>query len=269
MDDSNDIPSLDDIGDMQILGGTPAETTSTADETTTAPVQPAAPGRSTTETATEGEPTTPTDKPSEGTPASEPNQGEPTKLTEGQTPPAQQAWIERQRTKSQVTQQINQEYAPPTEQQLLEQGMSEQEAKVQAAIEQLSFERERSRVSELNAGMRDEAVQIQQQFDVFNPNSPNYDAEFAEQVGESYKQYARLQTDENNIILNADVPLYDYYQQQANLYNRGLSRGQQKAQANSEQMLARTENPGGSSSKSSGDLSQEEFLAQYGDAPLF
>lgn len=274
MDNTDDGPSLDDIGDQPILGGAPAETTSTATETTTEPVQPAAPSTSTTETnAEDGTTPSTTDKPTEQSPASENKGAESTEpLKEGETPKDSnqqyQAWIERQRTRNDVTQKINQEYAPPSEQQLVEQGLSEQEARIEAKLQEVNFAQERSRVAELNAGMRDEAVQVQQQFDIFNPSSPNYDKEFTEQVGDNYKRDARVQQD-GDMILNADVPLYDYYQQWYNSYNRGLSRGTQQAQANSEQMLARTENPGGSSSKTTGELSQEEFLAQYGDMPLF
>jgi hypothetical protein len=268
---SDDIPEIDDIPLMRA----PDEPAETATETTTAPVQPVEPSQGQTSTTDEGDTTSPTGNPSDDTQASEPKPGEPTKLQEGKTPeegraPAHEAWIERQRAKSDATRVINENYSAPTEEQLVEQGMSEQEAKVQAAIEQLSFERERTRVAELNAGLRDEAVQVQQTMGMFNPNSPDYDKEFSEQVGEAYKQYARVQIDENGIIMNADVSLLDYYKQQYDLYNRGLSRGQQKAQANSEQMLARTENPGGSSStKSSGASTLEEIAEKYGDAPLF
>lgn len=261
-DDANDIP---DIGDIP-LTGTPETQTETVTETPTEPVQPAGTNSDTTETNSEGESTPPTGDQGNEAPASA---TEPSKLAESATTPAHQAWIERQRTKNETTRLVNENYQAPTEQQLVDQGMSEQEARLEAKIQEVNFATERSRVAELNASLRDEAVQVQQQFDVFNPSSPNYDEEFATQVGESYKQYARVNTDENGIVMNADVPLYDYYQQQYNLYNRGLSRGQQNAQANSEHMLARTENPGGSSSKTSNDMSPEDFLATYGDQPLF
>lgn len=275
MDNSyDDIPP--EIADMPLSGGT-TDTTPTVSETPATPVQPAEPDTTETDTPADDGTTPPTtDKPTEPAPASANDDGKSTELQEGKTPEssqnlAYQAWIDRQRTKNETAAKINDNYSAPTVEQLQDQGYSEQDARIEAKLQEISFAQERARVSELNASMRDEATQVQQQFGIFNPNSPDYDKDFAEQVGESYKQYAQLQTDDNGIILSANVPLYDYYQQQANLYNRALSRGQQNAQANTQQMVARTENPGGSASNSkrTEDMSQEEFLAQYGDQPLF
>jgi hypothetical protein len=57
--------------------------------------------------------------------------------------------------------------------------------------------------------------------------------------------------------MNAEVPLYDFYQRMADIYNRGTSKGNQQGQTEAMQMLSRTENPGGSSSTTQGDSLQE------------
>ncbi len=105
--------------------------------------------------------------------------------------------------------------------------------------------------------MQADAVNVTNDFPVFNPNSKEYDPEFTQMVEQQYRQAARLQVDDNNIIVNAEVPLYDFYQQMSNIYGRGASRGQQQGQQEYQQMLSRTENPGGSSSTVSGNSLSE------------
>jgi hypothetical protein len=172
---------------------------------------------------------------------------------------------ERARTRNQVAQQLDQTYGPKTEDQLVEEGLSRQDAQIQALREEMQYQQQRTHIAEMNAGLQTEAVNVYNDFPVFNPESKDYDADFAQMVERQYATSARLQTDENGIVLNAEVPLYDFYQSMATIYNRGQSKGNQTAQADALEMLARTENVGGSSStsgNSSDELSDlEERLA--------
>lgn len=175
---------------------------------------------------------------------------------------ARQSWQERQRTRSQIADQIDQHYAPRTEEQLMEEeGLSETDAKIEAIREEAAYKERRAAIAELNAGMQAEAVNISNDFPIFNPNSPEYDPEFEKEVEIAYKTAARLQVDENGIITNAEVPLYDFYQRMAGIYSRGASKGAQQGQQDMAAMVGRTENPGGSSStngNSSDDLAAME-----------
>lgn len=178
---------------------------------------------------------------------------------------ARQRILERQRVKETVQSQIDQNYGPKTAEELVEEGYSDTQAQLEALRQEMTYKEERTRIAELNAGMQAEAVNIKADFPVFNPDSADYDPEFEKMVAESYQQTARLQLDENGIVINAEAKLYDYYQQMATIYGRGASKGQTQAQADAQAMMARTENPGGSSSTSKGSDSLADLEERLGD----
>jgi hypothetical protein len=177
------------------------------------------------------------------------NQLSPEEQREQQRARAQQEYQNRQRRRTQVANQLDQDYGPKTEEELLDQGLDPADAKVEALRQEMAYKEQRTHIAELNAGMQAEAVNAINDFGVFNPKSSDYDEEYTRQVEEAYRVAARLQVDEKSgIILNAEVPLYDFYQQMSNIYSRGASKGAQQGQAEMQAMLSRTENPGGSSS---------------------
>jgi hypothetical protein len=53
------------------------------------------------------------------------------------------------------------------------------------------------------------------------------------------------------------MSLYDFYARKAISYQRAIERGQKQGQQEYQQMMSRTENPGGSSSTSKGDSLQD------------
>lgn len=183
---------------------------------------------------------------------------------------------ERQQTKQQVAQQLDQVYGPKTAEQLAEeyqqQGFDEQEARRQAEIqairEEIQYERQRSTISELNAGMQADAVNAMADFPVFNEKSPEYDPEFAAMVQSQYQVAARLQTDDNGIILNAEVPLYDFYKTMNDIYARGSSKGASQAQKETLEVLSRTEDAGGGSSTNKGTETLDELGERLADLPI-
>lgn len=200
-------------------------------------------------------------------------QQQPTREARDQA--ARQAWLERQRSRNEVAQQVDQFYGPMTQEQLVQQGMDPTDAGVEALRQEMAFSQERTRVAELNATMRAEAVEVFSDFPVFREfnadgtKNPDYDPAFAKEVENGYKQAARVQVDENGIVLSADVPLYDYYQRMYNIYNRGTSRGAQQKQNATAAMQSRVENPGGSSSTNRpAPGSLEEMEQRLGDVVI-
>lgn len=171
---------------------------------------------------------------------------------------------ERQRTKREVEQKLDQSYGPKTAEELVEEGMSEAQAQVEALRQDMQYERQRTQIAELNASLQVEAVNVFNDFPVFKEGSPEYDPEFAQMVEQQYRQAARLETDDNGIVINAEIPLYDYYENMARIYNRGSTKGQQQGQQVTDEMLARTDNPGGSSSTSRGN-ELDELEERLGD----
>lgn len=182
---------------------------------------------------------------------------------------AQKRIQERQRTRQAVAQQLDQTYGPKTAEDLQAEGLTPEKAEIQALREEMAYERRKTEVAELNANLQVEAVNVFHDFPMFNPESKDYDEQFTQEVEQAYQTAARLQTDESGIILNAEVPLYDFYQRMATIYNRGQSRGSESAKQDTLQMLARTENVGGSSSTSgnSGD-SLKDLEDRIGDVVI-
>lgn len=182
---------------------------------------------------------------------------------------ARQAYQNRARTRQQVAQNIDEHYAPKSQEDFMAEGLSEQDARIQAMEARMEYSEQRAQVAELNAAMQSDAVNVINDFPVFNPKSPDYDPEFAQLVEQQYQQASRLQVDEYGNVLNAEVPLYDFHQRMAQIYGRGASRGTQQAQSDANQMLARTENPGGSSSTNAPDPgSLEEMEERLGDVVI-
>lgn len=170
---------------------------------------------------------------------------------------AQRRIMERQRQRNAVADALDTTYGPKTEDELVEGGLSKQEAQLQALREEMAYKEQRAAISELNADLTMQSAQIAQELPVFNPNSPEFDQEFTQKVDQLYLQASRLQTatlsDGRVVVTNADVPPYDFYKEMYDIYGRGASKGQQQGQQQYQEMLSRTENPGGSSSTGSGD----------------
>lgn len=205
------------------------------------------------------------------------DQQTPEQAREEQRLRAQREYQERQRTKSNVAQQLDSSFGPKTEEELVEEGMQPADAKLEAFKQEMAYKEQRAQVAELNAGMQSDAVNVMHDFPIFDPNSKSFDKDFTEMVNQQYKVAARVQTTEvmdprtnqaSQIVTNAEVPLYDFYQQMANIYGRGTSKGAEQGQAEMQQMLSRTENPGGSSSTSGNGNTLADLEERLGDVAI-
>jgi hypothetical protein len=182
---------------------------------------------------------------------------------------ARQRIQNRERNQQEIAQKLDEKYGPKTEDQLIEEGLTPEQAQIQALREEMAYERQKTHVAQINAGMQADAVNVMNDFPVFNPDSNDYDPEFAKLVEQQYQTAARLRFDDEDksLVLNAEVPLYDFYQQMATIYNRGATRGTQQAQKSVMKTLSRTESVGGSPS-STRDDSLEALEERIGDMPL-
>lgn len=168
----------------------------------------------------------------------------------------------RQRTRQQIANELDQTYGPKTEEQFIDEGIEPEQAQFQAFKAELEYKEARTQIAELNAGMTAEAVNVTNDFGVYNPNSKDFDEGFTKEVEQAYRIASRLQTtvvgknpdgSDREVVTNAEVPLYDFYQRMAGIYSRGASKGTEQGQAAMQHMMSRTEDPGGSSSTSKGD----------------
>lgn len=167
---------------------------------------------------------------------------------------AARAWQERQRNRQQVEQRLDETYGPKSQEDLIQEGLPPAEAQVEALRQEIAYKEQRAQIAELNAGMITEATEVMSDMPIYrelNPDgtkNPDFDPQFAQFVEQQYKLASRIETDENGNILRADVPLYDFYKSMHDTRQAAIARGQQLGQQSAQQMLSRTENPGGSSS---------------------
>lgn len=183
---------------------------------------------------------------------------------------ARQAYLERQQTRRAAEQAIDQNYRPKTEDDLLEEGLDPVDAKIQAIREDMEYREQRAFIAEQTANVRSDVIGVLNDFPVFNPDSKDYDPDFTKEVEEAYQTAARLQTTDDGLILNAEVPLYEFHKRMAGIYSRGQSRGQQQEASEVIQTMARTEAAVGSSSSSSkSSETLDEMGERLANVPLF
>lgn len=224
------------------------------------------------DTTSNAETTTATEETKEETPASETQQEtstdeQPQTADDRRRDAARQAWLDRQR-RQEVEQSIDQNYGPKDANDLVEEGMDPTEAKVEALRQEIAFRDERMRVVDLNMAISSDATEVERDFDIFNPKSPNYNESLAVRAMDNYRKDANLEmTEDGKTVLRADRPLYDYMKSRYEDYLDGLNRGTTQAQQHTQEMLARTEQPGGSSSTNQ-RASDEDLEERIGNLPL-
>lgn len=261
-----------DIPDVPLID-TPAtaQADPTSAETTNATQEAASTEETTDQTDAEANDTEATEQSTENAQTEEPTKGQPDPVK------AHQAYMERQRTRQMVANQLDQVYGPRTQEQIyeeaLEQGIDPNQAALQAQVqalqEQMVYSEQRGAIAELNATMQAEAVNAMNDFPVFNEKSPEFDPDFTAMVEQQYRVASRLQADQNGIILNAEVPLYDFYKSMADIYSRGSSRGAKQAQAETVETLSRVESvAGGSSTTARHEETLEEMGERLANLPL-
>lgn len=216
----------------------------------------------------------------------EPKEGDPKKETEeAETPSgddeeakrrndqmAKQRIKSRRRTEQEIQKQITDNFTPKSQDDFVSEGLTEAEARVEAKLAQLDFERARDNISRLNSELSSDARRVQKEIPIFDPNSKEYDAEYARKVDAHYRRVARLQTEKlaegQEIVVNAEEPLYDFYAEAAELYNKGASTGATQGQEAALKMMSRSEKPAqGSVNKTDTkpeDMTIEEMEAKYG-----
>lgn len=172
------------------------------------------------------------------------------------------------KTRQEVLKAVDENYAPKSQEEFVNEGLSEADAKIEALRQEMQFRETRNYIADLNAGLKTDAQTVLTEHPVYNPDSPSYDPEFTKDVQEAYQQAARLQTDENGIVINAELGLADFYSRMATIRERGNQKGQVDGQKDALKMLSRTESTGSSNTnsaeKSPQDMSIQEMEAKYG-----
>lgn len=175
---------------------------------------------------------------------------------------------QNRKTRQDVLKQVDENYAPKSEEEFVAEGLSAAEAKIEALRQEMQFRDTRNYIADLNTGLKNDAEIVIRDHPIYDESSPDYDPEFTKEVEEAYKIASRLQVDENGVVLNAEVPLGDFYSRMAKIRERGNVRGQVDGQKDALKMLSRTEPVGStntkSTEKSAADMSIQEMEEKYG-----
>ena len=108
------------------------------------------------------------------------------------------------------------------------------------ALEQRDAMREfNAHVTDLNANLNIESLQVMADFPVFNPDAPEYDKSLADRAKRVYEKAAQIQTDpKTGLIVNANALPYDIYKEFAEAAQSSKQAGAVKGQRAAEKNLA-------------------------------
>ena len=181
-----------------------------------------------------------------------------TEETEDEKPKAKNEANTRIRTLANENRELRQQveslnaqvYKPASEQDLVDAGYSETDAKLEALRQDVEVERFNRQVTELNYSLQDEARAALNDFPVFNPNSVQYDANLAGNVAELYQQAAGVRVDPNTgLVVSANVMPYNFYKTFADTIQNVALDSQVKGQKANEKMLAAVDAPSSAAPK--------------------
>ena len=157
---------------------------------------------------------------------------------------------EKRELQKRIEQLNAQVYKPLTVEQLQEQGMEETDAKIEAMRQENAVKEYNSHVVELTNDLNMESMQVLYDFPVFNPESKEYDADFAKMAADQYMEVSGIQTDpKTGSIVQANVLPYKFYETLSKIHERGAQRGQISGKRAAEKQLAAADTTGVSSTQ--------------------
>lgn len=128
-------------------------------------------------------------------------------------------------------------YQPATEDELVEQGLTATDAKLEALRQQIEVKDYNDKVADAQLTIGHESERVLRDFPIFNPDNDEYDKELAEEAAELLQ--ANLVYDQNtNQVIGSNVSPYQLYKTLARASGISTAKGQMKGQQDTEQMLA-------------------------------
>lgn len=143
----------------------------------------------------------------------------------------------RNALKDEVSKTNEEVYQPATEEDLVNEGMSATDAKVEALRQRIEVKDYNDRVADAQLTIESEAQRVITDFPTFNPESKEYDSELAVEAAELLQQ--NLITDPNTgQVIGSNVSPYQLYKTLARASGISGAKGQLKGQKDTEKMLA-------------------------------
>lgn len=145
----------------------------------------------------------------------------------------------RNELRDEVTRINSEVYAPQSPEELVEQGMDPAMARVEALEQRTAMAEFNAHVTDLNANLNIEALQVMADFPVFNPDAPEYDKSLAERARAMYEKAADIKTDsQTGLIVEAKALPYEIYKTVAEIAQSGTQKGTIKGQQAADKNLA-------------------------------
>lgn len=146
--------------------------------------------------------------------------------------------------RQQIEQATAQHYQAQTKDELIEQGLSEADARVEALEQRLEMDKFNAHVTQLNTALEAESQQVLRDFPMFDPQSDQYKPEIAEQVQNLYQKASGLKLDDKTgFYTEANVLPYDFYKTFANSYQISRSDGEVAGQKAAQKNYAAADMP--------------------------
>jgi hypothetical protein len=152
--------------------------------------------------------------------------------------------MENRALRDQIRTLVKDQYPTQTAEEIMEQDdtVDEDKAEILALKQRVEASDFSNHVVELNANINVDATTVLREYPEFDPNSDQYDKEFAEQTREGYFKRARVAFDETNTyIISAEEPLYEYYKEMAEIRRKAIDAGRTKGQQSKADMLSRVD----------------------------
>ena len=136
---------------------------------------------------------------------------------------------------------INAEYyQPATEEQLVESGMTQTDARVEALSQRLEVRDYNDKVAEAQLTIESEAQRVLTDFPVFNKDDSQFDKALADEAADLFND--SLIRDENTgQVIGSTLSPYKLYKALASSHSSSVHAGQLKGQKATQQMLARAD----------------------------
>lgn len=134
-------------------------------------------------------------------------------------------------------------YQPATEEELIADGSTATDAKVEALRQRIEMKDYNDKVADAQLTIESESQRVLTDFPSFNPDSKEYDSELADEAAELLQ--ANLIVDPNSgQVIGSNVSPYKLYQTLARAQGISAAKGQIRGQRDTEKMLANADAPG-------------------------
>lgn len=144
---------------------------------------------------------------------------------------------QRNALREQVAKANGEVYQPATEDELVQDGMSATDAKVEALRQRIEVRDYNDRVAEAQLTIESESQRVLNDFPVFNSESDQFDKDLTNKAADLLK--ATLVLDPNTgQVIGSNVSPYQLYKTLAEASGISAAKGQLKGQQSTEQMLA-------------------------------